>query len=1351
MFYFNANTISTFNTGGSISSVLPKIYYEKFRLKGNRNRLYNIFQSHNDSQLRQAAKVLFGNMSKSEHAKLAKEYDEKYNKANKEYSAYVDYAFKKEFDKKATPSDYKVSGIWSDDFSEATKNELRKLLNEINEYRAAYYLHNAASKYADGGEVNEDLFDVTGYRDGERVVISKKPLTEKEAYELVSDAIKSRLYYDVRLSPTVYAKGGEIQNQYEDMAVSEVWDAWNDEQRQHFLKDHNLTQIHPSKVMEYSFSDLPATIKQAIVFHKVEGQYENGGEIKDKQFIGWDGVPFEFDTRPFAVIASMDLTSEEVREEAKIALENREIDEVDYNRIIWYIENVKEKYAKGGSIIYGNYQKDNPKSVHINNVQIGKQYISPHTDDVVRIKEIDKSGKYSKDAVAITDNNEIIASNYLIEIDGNEYAKGGSISLLQEKMDKHKAECMEMYPNGKMKLVNGLYGVEFNGKLHNTLYIGKRYFEIDGTVYEERENWNQAKATNLKLAKGGEIQKKAESMANVNHALVVVCSSVGNPDFGQNSNAPYSPTRIVPVITLRDAQHTVRNYIDYHDLGGGNWSGGQVYHPTKGLIALISYNGRVWHLPAKGEESNYYGKTEYTDKELDYDYTKFENGGSVNNSIQIGANVTIHNGEYPDSEGYYGIITKNVNHPHYAVDVYNKNKKRILSDVSLKEGELQIIPATHAIVLVISNKQPLYTQLNKLYPDNSFLDIPNEQNPHLLFSPTMNKYIIVFSHSYIMQVDKSVIKDNLDYIKKTYGITRITWADKQAKKQALAAMMYANGGKLDMKEHLCSCGMKFGEGGGIEEFDTIGFSKVMYEYIIKLLKPFGIKQTALNTFEYKGKKYELAAWNKYEDTDKGRIFTGSEIVIHEMPNLKAVGSANFNPDSVVLEFEIDDLEIEFKDKFHMPFEVNENKLMKHPIKIYVNGTREIEMQGEAMYNFRQANAKARKIWKSKKFSDMAYHIEYSDGEIFSGYVDLEPYSFHESHQRRILSNHLTVLWNNIAKIKEPKFSVTQEDIQEAKDVLVKYSFNDMIPKNFVGLIEYDEYQKPNVKINSPDEISHENVVKAVNWLVIIDGFATYDVGLIAAFVAPDDVLKEINDKFRKIKNQTALLRDDNEYPIPPYEGSTFKKGGRASKLTYEIVEIPAFNQYDERKGSWYRIYDNMGRLKTLYTTYWLGTQSKRSITEVSDRKIAEKILNDIVKGKHDENRVLSNQNEYAKGGSIETDTPISPEIIAERVADEVVWYFYSDSMTNWESLSDKEKKELVRNQNKLKINIIKYLVKRAEVTYKNNSIFAKRVVGKGNTGRDYLYFMMQHWCGYYNGIPSLKIETIIKNYNRKKI
>lgn len=78
--------------------------------------------------------------------------------------------------------------------------------------------------------------------------------------------------------------------------------------------------------------------------------------------------------------------------------------------------------------------------------------------------------------------------------------------------------------------------------------------------------------------------------------LMVILSSVGNPDHGQdpNSSVPGVPRRIVPVPSLEAAVKCCSDYIDAHDLGGGNWSGGDVFDRTGNVVARVSYNGRCW-------------------------------------------------------------------------------------------------------------------------------------------------------------------------------------------------------------------------------------------------------------------------------------------------------------------------------------------------------------------------------------------------------------------------------------------------------------------------------------------------------------------------------------------------------------------------------------------------------------------------------------------------------------------------------------------------------------------------------------------------------------------------------------
>ena len=46
--------------------------------------------------------------------------------------------------------------------------------------------------------------------------------------------------------------------------------------------------------------------------------------------------------------------------------------------------------------------------------------------------------------------------------------------------------------------------------------------------------------------------------------------------------------------TIEEAQKAVRDYIEKHNLGGGNWAGGKVWTEENEYIGYISYNGRFW-------------------------------------------------------------------------------------------------------------------------------------------------------------------------------------------------------------------------------------------------------------------------------------------------------------------------------------------------------------------------------------------------------------------------------------------------------------------------------------------------------------------------------------------------------------------------------------------------------------------------------------------------------------------------------------------------------------------------------------------------------------------------------------
>jgi hypothetical protein len=80
--------------------------------------------------------------------------------------------------------------------------------------------------------------------------------------------------------------------------------------------------------------------------------------------------------------------------------------------------------------------------------------------------------------------------------------------------------------------------------------------------------------------------------------MTVRLSSCGNPDLMQNPNDSLSPTIIFEVATLEGASRICMRYIANMNLGGGNWSGGQVYKGNK-QIARVSYNGRIWDMDDK--------------------------------------------------------------------------------------------------------------------------------------------------------------------------------------------------------------------------------------------------------------------------------------------------------------------------------------------------------------------------------------------------------------------------------------------------------------------------------------------------------------------------------------------------------------------------------------------------------------------------------------------------------------------------------------------------------------------------------------------------------------------------------
>lgn len=48
------------------------------------------------------------------------------------------------------------------------------------------------------------------------------------------------------------------------------------------------------------------------------------------------------------------------------------------------------------------------------------------------------------------------------------------------------------------------------------------------------------------------------------------------------------------VETLKEASQISCQYIDFYELGGGNWNGGNITDAAGIVIGKVSFNGRVW-------------------------------------------------------------------------------------------------------------------------------------------------------------------------------------------------------------------------------------------------------------------------------------------------------------------------------------------------------------------------------------------------------------------------------------------------------------------------------------------------------------------------------------------------------------------------------------------------------------------------------------------------------------------------------------------------------------------------------------------------------------------------------------
>ena len=90
---------------------------------------------------------------------------------------------------------------------------------------------------------------------------------------------------------------------------------------------------------------------------------------------------------------------------------------------------------------------------------------------------------------------------------------------------------------------------------------------------------------------------------NTEKKYKVALTAHGNIDHGANPYAMVAPPQIVFADTIEELQQAVEDYIEEYDLGGGNWTGGQVSETATGKkVGYISYNCRYWEETAKWDD-----------------------------------------------------------------------------------------------------------------------------------------------------------------------------------------------------------------------------------------------------------------------------------------------------------------------------------------------------------------------------------------------------------------------------------------------------------------------------------------------------------------------------------------------------------------------------------------------------------------------------------------------------------------------------------------------------------------------------------------------------------------------------
>ncbi len=318
-----------------------------------------------------------------------------------------------------------------------------------------------------------------------------------------------------------FKNGGSIPDNYKDKTPKQIWRSWSAKQRSHFLIDHeeHISEISKrqglepsSKITEfvsYKYDELPEDVKDALLFHKANGEYKKGGGISDYNKFREDfGKKYDKSDKNgrIEMFKNAGYDSEYSKE-----LSDKDWKSLDSNTKFAMI--YKREYKKGGDVSEDKFSlaKTTIENSRINQMVIGEGWtvkeFDKHFTDKGYTKKSDKSlvGFYffkpNGDTVELVPSfhkkGEIL-----------EYKNGGKISKPSDKFEvgtpvkwgKYKGEVVSGTLGVKgISLYGGLMGEKQEVVTPDDWNDVKTYAEADDSSHSKKTSKSKVQKLKRKL------------------------------------------------------------------------------------------------------------------------------------------------------------------------------------------------------------------------------------------------------------------------------------------------------------------------------------------------------------------------------------------------------------------------------------------------------------------------------------------------------------------------------------------------------------------------------------------------------------------------------------------------------------------------------------------------------------------------------------------------------------------------------------------------------------------------------------------------------------------------------------